>query len=215
MLSPTAFLTAAIQCAASIHPSTAYDVAKVESGVNPFAIAEIVPKGERGKSAGVISWQPTSREAALSIIRKVTAKGRRYSVGLMQITSSNFHQYGVTAERLLDPCVNLSVFERILTDCYRWGGSLKRALSCYYSGSFDYGQPPEAAFNHTSYIQRIGYAVPSTRKDIKRSTEAIHYPGALLRGEILVTAPPALPLLHYPNTIIRGDLNIAVNNEDK
>lgn len=215
MLSPTAFLAAAIQCAASIHPSTAYDVAKVESGFNPFAIAEIVPKGERGKSAGVISWQPTSREAAMSIVRKVAAKGRRYSVGLMQITSSNFHQYGVTAESLLDPCVNLSVFERILTDCYRRGGSLKRALSCYYSGSFDYGQRPEAAFNHTSYIQRIGYAVPSTRKDIKRSTEEIHYPGAVLRGEILVTAPPTLPSLHYPNTIIRGDLYIAVNNEEK
>ena len=44
MLSTTAFLAIAMQCAASIHPSTAFDVARVESGFNPYAIAEIVPK---------------------------------------------------------------------------------------------------------------------------------------------------------------------------
>ncbi|MCI4183635.1 transglycosylase SLT domain-containing protein, partial [Dickeya dianthicola] len=63
MLSPTAFLAAAMQCAASIHPSTAFDVAKVESGFNPYAIAEIVPSDERMPgSAGVISHQPTRHE---------------------------------------------------------------------------------------------------------------------------------------------------------
>lgn len=46
MLSPTAFLMAAMQCAATIHPSTAFDVAKVESSFNPYAVAEIVPKKE-------------------------------------------------------------------------------------------------------------------------------------------------------------------------
>ena len=39
MLSTTAFLAIAMQCAASIHPSTAFDVARVESGFNPYAIA--------------------------------------------------------------------------------------------------------------------------------------------------------------------------------
>jgi len=216
MLSPTAFIAAAMQCAASIHPSTAYDVAKVESGVNPFAIAEIVPKSERASgNAGVISWQPTSREDAISIARKIAAKGRRYSVGLMQITSTNFRHYGVMAEDLFNPCVNLSVFERILADCYRRGGSLKRALSCYYSGNFTSGQQPEAAFNQTSYLQRIGYAVPSTRENIKSSTKHIHYPDTLLRGETGNKTPPASPSLKYPNAIIRGDLNIAVINEEK
>jgi type IV secretion system protein VirB1 len=41
MLSTTAFLAAAMQCAASVHPSTALDVARVESGFHPYAIAEI------------------------------------------------------------------------------------------------------------------------------------------------------------------------------
>lgn len=171
MLSPTAFLMAAMQCAATIHPSTAFDVAKVESSFNPYAVAEIVPKKDiTPGSLGVISHQPTSKQTAINIIKQVVAKGRRYSVGLMQITSTNFRHYGVTAHDLLDPCANLSIFERILTDCYQRGGTLKRALSCYYSGNFDTGQQPESALNQTSYIQRIGYAVPSTRENFKRST---------------------------------------------
>lgn len=79
----------------------------------------------------------------------------------MQITSTNFRHYGVTATDLLDPCTNLSVFERILIDCYRRGGTLKRALSCYYSGNFRTGQQTEAAFSGTSYVQRMGYASAS------------------------------------------------------
>ncbi|WJM79961.1 lytic transglycosylase domain-containing protein [Pectobacterium brasiliense] len=221
MLSPTTFLVAAMQCAATIHPSTAFDVAKVESSFNPYAVAEIVPKKERKPdSVGVISHQPTSKQAAVNIIKQVAAKGRRYSVGLMQITSTNFRHYGVTAYDLLAPCTNLSVFERILTDCYQRGGTLKRALSCYYSGNFDTGQQPESAFNQTSYIQRIGYAVPSTREDLKRSTTSqstpeIHYPTTVLRGEFTDIATPVLTSLHYPDAILRGDISLPVINEEK
>ncbi|QOL16668.1 lytic transglycosylase domain-containing protein [Dickeya dianthicola] len=221
MLSPTAFLAAAMQCAASIHPSTAFDVAKVESGFNPYAIAEIVPKQERMPGrAGVISHQPTRHETAVNIINRIEAKGRRYSVGLMQITSTHFQHYGVTARALLDPCTNLSVFERILTDCYQRGGTLKRALSCYYSGNFDTGQQPESAFNQTSYIQRLGYEVPSTREDLKHSTSSqstsdIHYPTTVLRGELTDKPIPVLTSLHYPDAIIRGDVSLPVINEEK
>ena len=208
MLSTSVFLAAAMQCAASIHPSTALDVARVESGLNPYAIAEILPGGK-----GVISHFPASRNEAISLAGRLTAQGRRYSVGLMQITSTNFRHYGVTARDLLAPCTNLSVFERILTDCYRRGGSLKRALSCYYSGNFTTGQQPESAFNHTSYIQRIGYAVPSTREDRQRPPAenlmlAIRYPAAVLRGELTDNATQVLASLRYPNAVIRGALSI-------
>ncbi|MEH6372348.1 lytic transglycosylase domain-containing protein [Pectobacterium carotovorum] len=221
MLSPTAFLVAAIQCAATIPPSTVSDVAKVESSFNPYAVAEIVPKEERTPgSVGVISHQPTSKQTAANIIKRIAAKGRRYSVGLMQITSTNFRHYGVTAHDLLDPCTNLSVFERILTDCYQRGSTLKRALSCYYSGNFDTGQQPESAFNQTSYIQRIGYAVPSTREDLKRSTtsqstSAIHYPTTVLRGELTDKTTPVVTSLHYPDAILRGDVSLPVINEEQ
>lgn len=56
MLSTTVFLAAAMKCAASIHPSTALDVVRVESGLNPYAIAEILPDGK-----GVTSHSPPLR----------------------------------------------------------------------------------------------------------------------------------------------------------
>ena len=201
MLSTTAFLAAAMQCAASIHPSTALDVARVESGFNPYAIAEIIPKARKTSGGNpVISHLPASRAEAERIIRRLAVQDRRYSVGLMQITSTNFRHYSVTATDLLDPCTNLSVFERILSGCYRRGGSLKRALSCYYSGNFRTGQQPEAAFSGTSYVQRIGYVsprytVPGTREDSATTPPSLKafpagdasrprviWPGAVVRG---------------------------------
>ncbi|EKN6378149.1 lytic transglycosylase domain-containing protein [Yersinia enterocolitica] len=203
MLSTTAFLAAAMQCAASIHPSTALDVARVESGFNPYAIAEIIPKATRSLGDNnVISHQPASRDKAELIIRRLVTQGRRYSVGLMQITSTNFHHYGVTASDLLDPCTNLSVFERILSDCYQRGGSLKRALSCYYSGNFRGGQEPEAAFSRTSYLQRMGYvstspryAVPDTREDKSTTPTPL---------EAIPADKSSPPRVLWPGTVVRG-----------
>lgn len=213
MLSTTAFLALAVQCAASIHPSTSLDVARVESGFHPYAIAEIVPDGK-----GVISHFPTSHDEAVSLTGRLAAQGRRYSVGLMQITSTNFRQYNVTASDLLNPCTSLSVFERILADCYQRGGTLKRALSCYYSGNFETGQRPESAFNQTSYVQRIGYVVPSTREDRQRATDrnaqtSVHYPAVVLRGEPYGATAPVLASLHYPNAVIRGAIPVIPDEE--
>ncbi|WP_154916626.1 lytic transglycosylase domain-containing protein [Klebsiella michiganensis] len=203
MLSTSAFLAAAMQCAASIHPSTALDVARVESGFNPYAIAEIIPKARKTSGGNpVLSHLPASQAEAERIIRRLAVQNRRYSVGLMQITSTNFRRYGVTAADLLDPCTNLSVFERILIDCYQRGGTLKRALSCYYSGNFRTGQQPEAAFSGTSYLQRIGYAsgsphysVPGTRED---KTAAGVYP------EAFPAVDGPRPRVIWPGAVVRG-----------
>ncbi|EJI3111901.1 lytic transglycosylase domain-containing protein [Salmonella enterica] len=202
MLSTSAFIALAMQCAASVHPDTAHEVARVESGFNPYAIAEIIPKGERKPGdSGVISYFPSSKEDALSIIKKIEARNHRYSTGLMQITSTNFSKYGVNAEKLFSPCTNLTVFEKIMLDCYQRGGSLKNALSCYYSGNFVTGQKSESSFNNTSYTQRIGYsrsdnkkvwAVPSVKEEIGRETatqditrrETTVYPQYAMRGTV-------------------------------
>lgn len=173
MISSSAFLAVAMQCAATVHPSTSLDVARAESGLNPYAIAEIIPKsGRRSGGKGFITHMPKTKEDATSIVNRIEAKNRRYSVGLMQITSTNFTKYGVTAAQLFDPCTSLSVFEKIITDCYQRGGTLERALSCYYSGNFETGLKPEAELSHTSYVQRIGYTpaeggyvVPGTKED--------------------------------------------------
>ena len=188
MLSTTAFLALAVQCAASIPSSTSLDVARVESGFHPYAIAEILPD-----SRGVISHFPTSLPEAIRLTRQLATQERRYSVGLMQITSTNFRHYGVTAS-----------------------DTLKRALSCYYSGNFETGQRPESAFNQTSYVQRIGYAVPSTREDRqsvpdRNEPTPVHYPAIVLRGE--PAAAPVLTGLHYPDAVIRGAVPVIPDEE--
>ena len=203
MLSTTAFVALAMQCAASIHPDTAQEVARVESGFNPYAIAEIIPKNERKEGdSGVISHFPKTKEDALKIVQNIESRNRRYSVGLMQITSTNFSQYGVNADKLFSPCTNLAVFEKVLLDCYTRGGNLKNALSCYYSGNFSTGKKTESGFGNTSYNQRIGYnqsvnkkdwEVPSVREDIKKNnaTQKISnrittiYPQYAMRGTAL------------------------------
>lgn len=205
MLSTTALVALAMQCATSVHPDTAHEVARVESGFNPYAIAEIIPKDKRkAGDSGVISHSPKTKEEALQLIERIRSSNRRFSVGLMQITSTNFDKYGVTAEKLLNPCSNLSVFEKILVDCYQRGGNLKNALSCYYSGNFVTGNQAEPTFKNTSYTQRIGFnrtdqkrnwLVPSVKDEIDKENnqsnsrlikpnEVTVYPQYAMRGAV-------------------------------
>lgn len=164
MLPTAALVGLAMRCAASVHPDTVIDVARTESSFNPLAI-------------GVVGGEPiypTSVEDAVKHANRLKAAGKNFSLGLMQINQANFSRYGVTSSQVFDPCTNLSIFEKIMTDCYQRGGTLKRALSCYYSGNFDTGQKPEKDFSQTTYVERIGYkqtgdkyAVPGTREDIE------------------------------------------------
>ena len=202
MLSTTTFFALALQCAASVHPATAHEVARVESGFNPYAIAEIIPKVKRNVGdKGVVSYFPKTKEAALRIVKDIESRNHRYSVGLMQITSTNFPKFNTTAEKLFSPCENLKVSEKILVDCYKRGGDILRGLSCYYSGNFESGQKPESSFNNTSYIQRIGlnslnnkgWVVPSVKEVIRNETitkntkqeKIILYPQYVMRGMVL------------------------------
>lgn len=199
-------LPSLLLCAASVHPDTINDIARVESGFNPFAIAEIIPKNQRNESGkSVITHMPSNKEDALSIINNIEGKKRRFSVGLMQITSSNFSMFGTSAERLLSPCENLSVFEKIMVDCYQRGGDLENALSCYYSGNFKTGKKKESEFSNSSYIERVGYEkdltnyiVPSTKngkgdagkEKIHRKTISVIYPESILKSAFVDNDKP-------------------------
>ncbi|MGG5964819.1 lytic transglycosylase domain-containing protein [Salmonella enterica] len=204
MLSTSAFLALSLRCAASIHPDTAQEIARIESGFNPYAIGVV------GQQKGIF---PKDINDALSHVKILKAQGKNYSVGLMQINQSNFNKYNVTEEQLFNPCTNLSVFEKIITDCYQRGGTLKRALSCYYSGNFETGQRPEKTFSNTSYIQRIGYIVPSTRQD-RQGTDSfpdtpeitIVYPDRVIRGPLPVANKTEHNELYYPTKIVRGNI---------
>lgn len=193
-------LSLALQCAPAVHHDTVLDVARTESGLNPFAIAEIIPKDERATTEkSVITHMPATKEEAMKIVNAIEKKGRRYSVGLMQITSTNFSQYYTTAEKLFSPCDNLKVAEKIMLDCWQRSGKLKNALSCYYSGDPMIGQKREKEFSDTSYVERIAgkplepaqeVIVPSTR-ELKQSTKklsprqlAVIYPNYIVRGSV-------------------------------
>lgn len=154
-----------LSCAATVHPDTIRDIAWVESRMNPYAIGVVDGNG----------IMPKSKQEALSRVKELEVADKGYSVGLMQIHKGNFKKYGVTAENLFDPCTNLAVFEKVITDCYLRGKTLPRALSCYYSGNFETGKKKEQAFSGTSYVQRIGYVeeskylVPSTKIDKEKT----------------------------------------------
>ncbi|HIC1896483.1 TPA: lytic transglycosylase domain-containing protein [Citrobacter freundii] len=201
MLSTAALAGLAMTCAASVHPDTVMDVARTESSFNPLAIGVVGGK----------PIYPDSIEDAIKHLNRLKAAGKNFSVGLMQINQANFSRYSVTSSQLLDPCKNLSVFEKIISDCYQRGGTVPRALSCYYSGNFITGQKPEKDFSQTTYVQRIGYnptgdkySVPSTRDDIeeeKRNQPAQQSPAAppvyeswdVLREYPRPAPPPASP----------------------
>ncbi|WP_210461810.1 lytic transglycosylase domain-containing protein [Pantoea ananatis] len=232
-MTPSALLALATACAPSVHPDTAHDVARVESSLNPYAIAEIIPKEKlKPGEKNVISYAPDNLKSALRITRQIQDRKHRYSVGLMQITSTNFSKYGTDAEDLFSPCKNLSVFEKIITDCYLRGGTIPRALSCYYSGNFITGQKKEKQFSGTSYTGRIGYnqtgraqyVVPSSKEDRQKSADVLPltdtprriWPKAVIRGAVSQshqTSPGTVRTL-YPANVMRGQV-ITLNNQAK
>lgn len=200
MLSTSTFLALAMQCAASVHPDTTHEVARVESGFNPYAIAEIIPKVKRNPGdKGVVSYFPKTKEAALQIVKAIETRNHRYSVGLMQITSTNFSKFNTTAEKMFDPCENLKVSEKILVDCYKRGGDILRGLSCYYSGNPETGTKPESDFDNTSYVQRIGFNPPDNKQNwvVPSVKEAI-------RKEAVTTSIRPEEVTIYPQYAIRG-----------
>lgn len=141
------FATLALACAPLVDPATAHALVSVESSLNPYAI---------GVVAGALERQPRTGAEALATSRRLAAQGWSYSVGLAQINDRNFKRLGLTPESAFDPCINLTAMQSILTECYgrevRRGAtdqvSLRRALSCYYSGN------PHTGFTH-GYVQRI------------------------------------------------------------
>ncbi|MCW5656753.1 MAG: lytic transglycosylase domain-containing protein [Burkholderiaceae bacterium] len=137
-------------CAPTVDAGAAQALIAVESSVNPHAIGIVGAQLER---------QPRHRAEAVATARSLRASGHNFSVGLAQINVRNFHAVGLTAETAFEPCANLQAMQRILSECMVRArrsnmaeqDSLRRALSCYYSGNFHTG------FAH-GYVQRTAHA---------------------------------------------------------
>jgi type IV secretion system protein VirB1 len=136
------------QCAPLVHPHTAAALIATESTANPNAI---------GVVGGQLLRQPRNRSEALATAAALEASGWDYSAGLAQINRRNFAHLGLTVDEAFEPCTNLAAMQTLLLDCYRRAGrtsledrsptagpaatanaqaSVRRALSCYYSGNF-------------------------------------------------------------------------------
>ena len=142
----TTFIALATLCAPLVHPSTAQAIVAIESTFNPNAI---------GVVAGSLERQPRDLDEAVATANALRAQGRNFSVGLAQINVRNLDRFGMSMAEGFDACKNLQAMQLVLGDCYERAGSnddsqssLRRALSCYYSGNFTTG------FRH-GYVSRV------------------------------------------------------------
>ena len=153
-MDPVAFMVVAAACAPLVDASTARAVVQVESAFNEHAI---------GIVGGQLERQPRGPRQAIAMAQALESTGRNFSVGLAQINRYNFARLGLTVPTAFEPCSNLAAMQVLLLDCFdraSRGGttaqrSLRRALSCYYSGNFSTG------FQH-GYTRRVVQAATSS-----------------------------------------------------
>lgn len=152
MLSTSAFLALAMNCAPSIHPATLTPIIKTESAFNPWAIGVV------GKS---LTKQPQSLDEAVLTVKRLVKEGANFSIGLGQINRQHFDVNN--AEAVFEPCNNLRMTASLLEECYsksvKTGAgpqvALRETISCYYSGNPKTGFKAEPAFGGTSHVQRV------------------------------------------------------------
>lgn len=168
MLSATAFLTLALQCAPNIHADTLQALVRTESGFNPYAI---------GVVGTPLAKQPTNLNEALDAITALNNAGLKYSLGLSQIYIGNLaNEKDIST--VFEPCKNLKLGANILTTCYKRAlpesnddqEALKKAFSCYYSNNFSRGFKKEK--DGFSYVDRIV-------KNADKNTDSVTVPAIL------------------------------------
>lgn len=180
MITTSAFLALALQCAPSIHPATLTPIIKTESAFNPYAIGVV------GKS---LPHQPQSMDEAVMAVKALVKEGANFSIGLGQINRQHFDVN--QPAQMFDPCNNLRMTAVVLQKCYaqaskgsvKQQAALQRAISCYYSGNQERGFQPEPQFGSTSHVQRVLANAESTDVMVPALTGA---PGG-------ATAQPAVP----------------------
>lgn len=137
------------QCAPTVHPETMAAVISAESRGHQFAIADAGPLSLpwSQRKALVRSLYPGSVQEAVSIAQDLIAKGHTVSLGVSQVNDRNLKGMGVTIQDMFDPCTNVAVGGKILTDFYdravkKFGEgavALQAALSAYNSGDWSRG----------------------------------------------------------------------------
>ncbi len=137
------------RCAPTVHPETMAAVVSAESRGHQFAIADAgpvkLPWAQR--KALVRSLYPGSLQEAVTTAQTLIANGHTVSLGVAQVNDRNLAKMGVSIQDVFDPCVNIAVGGKILTDFYekaraKFGNgpaALQAALSAYNSGDWSRG----------------------------------------------------------------------------
>lgn len=147
-LSPEEFRRLAAACAPEVPLITLRAIARAESGFHLYALSLDYPQRtakEHGFTDGGIflAQQPKNLAEARTWTHWLLRRGRSVSIGLMQISTQHAADFGLSADQLFDPCINIRAGERVLTAQYRRAAAilgegqeaLQQALSEYNSGS--------------------------------------------------------------------------------
>lgn len=186
MLTPSAFLALALQCAPSIHPATLTPIVKTESSFNPWAI---------GVVGRALPRQPHTLEEALIVVKALVKEGANFSIGLGQINRQHFDV--TKPETVFEPCTNLRMTATILEGCYATAVldgdaeqvALHKAISCYYSGNKRRGFQPEAQFGGSSHVQRVVANAETTTVTVPALSGTVSIP----KAPVQPAGPPLLP----------------------
>jgi len=135
------------ECATGVAPSTMAAIIKVESAGNPWAIGDNTARGR-------VTPTPRNAHEAATKALELLRLGHSLDLGLAQINSNNLKAYGVSVKDVFEPCTNIKVGSKILSNFYaksveKYGPgdvSLFHALSAYNTGSF---------YRGPSYVMRI------------------------------------------------------------
>lgn len=103
-------------------PSLAMAIAKVESGMQPWAV------NIQGKS-----YYPPDRESALQLARKAAAQKKSFDLGLMQINSFWLSRFGLDIADVIEPRINLILGCWILSEELKRYGLSWKAIGAYHT----------------------------------------------------------------------------------
>lgn len=192
-------------CAPTVAPSTMTAIVQVESDGNPLAI---------GDNTARRSYNPHDRASAEALARRLLGAGHSLDVGIAQIDSMNFAGFGLSLHSIFDPCINLSVGARILSDDYAFAArhfgdgqlALRHAIGMYNTGRLNGG---------ARYIGRV-LAAAGVREEYLGGPKVVSQHDAM-RSPLLVrvavrlrSAPP-----RYRITITPARSPILVSNASR
>jgi type IV secretion system protein VirB1 len=152
-----AFLALALRCGPAVAPDTLLAVARHESRLVPWTLHD----NRTGESRSF-----ATREAAEEDGQHRIARGHSVDFGLMQVNSGNFGWLGVTANSVLEPCLNVQAGAEVLRRAYAMAverigegpETLRMALSLYNTGD------PRAGIvgGYVAAVERVApaYQVP-------------------------------------------------------